>query len=76
MKLGENKDTETFLTTFKRAAEARGVDGVKKDKLAAILVPQLMGKAWLVYAAMSDEDVKNYNRVKAAIFCCYDINKE
>jgi len=43
---------EAFLITFKRAFQAYGVDG---DKWAAIFVPQLTGKARLVYAAMADE---------------------
>ena len=72
-KLAENDDIEAFLTTFERAVEAHGVD---RDKRAAILAPQLTGKARLAYAAMSDHDAKDYDRVKAAIFRRYDINEE
>ena len=50
--------------------------GVNRDKRAAILAPQLTGKAHLAYAAMTDEDARNYDRVKAAIFQCYDMNEE
>ena len=72
-KLAEGGDIEAFLTTFERAVEAHGVD---RDKRAAILAPQLTGKARLAYAAMTDADAKDYDRVKAAIFQRYDINEE
>ena len=72
-KLTETDDIEAFLTTFERAVVAHGV---KRDKRAAILAPQLTGKARLAYAAMSDEDAQDYDRVKAAIFQRYDINEE
>ena len=58
---------------FERAVEAHGVD---RNKRAAILTPQLTGKARLAYTAMTDADAKDYNRVKAAIFQRYDINEE
>ena len=50
--------------------------GVERNKRAAILAPQLTGKARLAYAAMSDEAAQDYDRVKAAIFQRYDINEE
>ena len=72
-KLTESDDIEAFLTTFERAVEAHGVD---RDKRAAILAPQLTGKARLAYAAMTDANARDYDRVKAAIFQHYDINEE
>ena len=72
-KLGVDDDIEAFLTTFERAMEAHGV---QRGKRAAIWAPHLTGKARLAYAAMSDKDVRDYDRVKAAIFRCYDINEE
>jgi len=72
-KLTKGDDIEAFLMTFKRAVEAHGVE---KDKRAAILAPQLTGKARLVYAAMTDKDARNYDRMKAAIFQRYDINEK
>ena len=72
-KLGETDDIEAFLMTFERAVEAHGVE---RDKRAAIVAPQLTGKAHLAYATMSDEDARDYDRVKAAIFQCYDSNEE
>ena len=51
-KLTEMDDIETFLTIFERAVEAHGVE---LDKRAAILAPQLTGKAHLAYVAMSDK---------------------
>ena len=65
MKLSETDDVKAFLTTFKRAIEDHGVE---RDKRAAILAPQLTGKARLAYAAMNDADARDYNWVKAAIF--------
>ena len=49
---------------------------MEQDKRTAILAPQLTGKAHLAYTAMSDKDAQDYDRVKAAIFQCYDINEE
>ena len=72
-KLTETDDIEAFLTTFERAVEAHGVE---REKRAAILAPQLTGKAQLAYAVMSNEDARDYDRVKATIFQCYDIYKE
>ena len=39
-----------------------------RDKRVAILAPQLMGKPRLAYAAMTDKDTRDYDRVKVAIF--------
>ena len=64
-KLTETDDIEELLTTFERAVEAHGVE---QEKRAAILAPLLTGKARLAYAAMSNDDARDYNRVKAAIF--------
>ena len=64
-KLTESDDIEAFLTTFKRAAEAHGVE---RDKHATILAPQLTGKARLAYTAMTDADARDYDRVKETIF--------
>jgi len=50
--------------------------GVDRDKRAAILAPQLTEKARLAYAAMTNADARDYDRVKATIFQHYDINEE
>ena len=71
-KLSEGENL-AFLMTFERAAEAHWVD---RDKHSAILAPQLTGKACLAYAAMTDADVRDYDRMKAAIFQHYNINEE
>ena len=52
------------------------VHGVERGKHAAVLAPQLTGKAQLAYVAMTDEDAKDYERVKAAIFQRYIIDEE
>ena len=59
--------------TFERAVEAHGVE---RDKRAAILAPQLTGKARLAYMAINNKNARDYDRVKAAISQCYDINEE
>ena len=64
---------KVFLTTFERAVEAHGVE---RGKCRAFLAPQLTGSARLAYVEMTDEDAKDYERVKAAIFQRYDINEE
>ena len=55
-KLTEGDDIEAFLTTFERAVEVHRLD---RDKRAAILAPQLTGKMWLAYAAMTDTDARD-----------------
>ena len=56
-RLTETDDIEASLTTFERAIEAHGVE---RDKRAVILALQLTGKARLAYAAMSNEDARDY----------------
>ena len=65
----EGDDKEVFLTTLERA-----VHRVENDKRK--LAPQLTGKRCLAYTAMTDEDARDYDRVKTAIFQGYDINDE
>ena len=45
---------KAFLTTLERAVETHGVE---QDRRAAILAPQLTGKARLAYVAMNDENI-------------------
>ena len=47
-----------------------------RDKWAPILAPQLTGRAQEAYAAMGDEDAKDYTKVKQAILQRYNINEE
>ena len=42
----------------------------------AILDPQLTWKTRLAYTVMSNEDAQDYDRVKTAIYQCYDISEE
>ncbi len=72
-KLGESEDIEAFLTTFESAVEAHGVE---REKWALILAPQLTGRGQEAYAAMQNDDTKDYNKVKQAILQCYNINEE
>jgi len=64
-KLGEDNNIKAFLTTFERAVEAHGI---QTGKRAVILAPQLTRKVHLAYATMSDEDARDYDRMKAVIF--------
>ena len=72
-KLMDTDDIEAYLTTFERAAEAHLVE---KEKWSVILAPQLTGKALQAYAALSNDDSKEYEKVKEAIFRRYNINEE
>ena len=69
LKLTKLMESDYIETTFKRAAEANGLN---RDKRATILALQLTGEAYLAYAAMMDADARDYDRVKAAIFQRYD----
>jgi len=61
---------EAFLNTFETAVEAHDI---QRDKQTVILALQLTGKAYLAYAAMSDHNAKDYDRVNTAIFYRYNI---
>ena len=61
MKLKESEDIEPYLITFERAVQAHGVD---EDSWSVILDPELTGKAMQAYAAMSNEDLQDYRKVK------------
>ena len=67
--------TKNWLESY-RARPAHYVEVGPESLKLVILAPQITGKARLVYAAMSDHNAKDYDRVKATIFCCYDINEE
>ena len=72
-KLTESEDIEAFLTTFERMMR---VYGVKEDRWAFKLAPQLTERAQQAYAALNVDDAAQYKQVKAAILRRYDINKE
>ena len=72
-KLTESEDIEAFLTTFERMMR---VYGVKEDRWAFKLAPQLTGRAQQAYAALNVDDAAQYKQVKAAILRRYDINEE
>ena len=71
-KLTESEDIEAFLTTFERMMR---VYGVKEDRWAFKLAPQLTGRAQQAYAALNVDDAAQYKQVKAAILRRYDINE-
>ena len=72
-KLTEADDIEAYLTTFERVMT---VQGVVEEHWALWLAPQLTGKAQQAYAAMTTEEARQYDRVKAAILRRYDISEE
>ena len=49
---------------------------MQKERWTVILAPEFTGKAKQAYAALCNEDSKDYEKVKEAIFLCYDINEE
>ena len=72
-KLTESEDIEAFLTTFERMMR---VYGVREDRWAFKLAPQLTGKAQQAYAALNADDAAKYEEVKSAILRRYDISEE
>ena len=71
--LGKDDDIEAFLTTFERAmANAR----ITEEFWSAHLAPQLTGKAQLAYAALSQEDARDYWTTRMAILKRYNIDTE
>ena len=72
-RLTDADDIESFLTTFERLMQVYEIDSAR---WAFTLAPQLTGKAQQVYAALSSDEAQDYNKVKAAILCRYNINDE
>ena len=52
------------------------VYGVREDRWAFKLAPQLTGRAQQAYAALNADDAVKYEEVKAAILRRYDISEE
>jgi len=52
------------------------VYGVREDRWAFKLAPQLTGRAQQAYAALNADDAAKYEKVKAAILRRYDISEE
>ena len=73
VKLTEQDDIESYLTTFERIMRAYEV---KDERWAVKIAPQLTGKAQQAYAAMKAEDAGNYQLVKEAILRRYDISEQ
>lgn len=73
VKLSEQDDIESYLTTFERVMRSYEV---KEERWAVKLVPQLTGKAQHAYAAMRAEDAGTYQLLKEAILRRYDISEE
>ena len=72
-KLTGAEDIEAYLKTFERMME---VYGVKEDRWAFKLAPQLTGKAQQAYAAMTGDEATDYKAVKKAILQRYNISPE
>lgn len=49
---------------------------MSRDRWSFKLAPQLSGKAQQAYAALNSTDAANYDVLKAAILCRYNINEE
>ena len=72
-RLADSDDVEAYLTTFERLMRAYEV---LKERWSFKLAPQLTGKAQQAYAALTPDDAKDYESVKAAILRRYNINDE
>ena len=72
-RLSDSDDIEAYLNTFERMMEAFEVD---RARWPYKLAPQLTGKAQQAYAALSLDEARDYDAVKAAILRRYNINEE
>ena len=70
-RLTEKDDIEAYLTTFEQMME---VYGIRKEKWAYKLSPQLTRKAQLAYAAMQPKKSGDYEDLKSAVLRRYHIN--
>ena len=72
-KLTEEDDIEAYLTTFERLMT---VYEIPEERWVFKLAPQLVGKAQQAYAALGEEEARDYTKLKTAILRRYDINEE
>ena len=71
--LTEQDDIEAYLITFERVMQAYDIPN---EQWTYYLAPQLTGKAQQAFAALSVEESKAYNGVKAAILLRYGVSEE
>ena len=64
-KLMLSNDIKAFMTTFERSVEAHEITC---GKWPVLLASQLTGKTQQAYATLSNEDSKDFTKVKEAIF--------
>ena len=72
-KLTEEDDIEAYLTTFERLMT---VYEIPEERWVFKLAPQLIGKTQQAYAALGEEEARDYAQLKTAILRRYDINEE
>ena len=64
---------DAYLRRFERFADANKWD---KRTWASYLSALLTGNALKVYSGLSDEAAKDYEQLKTALYCCYDLSEE
>ncbi|KAL2091602.1 hypothetical protein ACEWY4_013865 [Coilia grayii] len=72
-RLEKGDDIEQYLTTFERLATAYRWP---REDWAVFLVPYLTGKARSAYVAMDMDYAMEYDQVKEAILCKYEISQD
>ncbi|PIK51534.1 hypothetical protein BSL78_11561 [Apostichopus japonicus] len=66
-------DIDSYLKRFERYSTAAGK---VRSEWAILLSALLTGKALNVYSRLSDDDSKNYDILKKALLCIYDMNAD
>lgn len=72
-KFKEGEDPDVFLRSFEKLVV---LHKIPKSEWALRLVPLLCGKALEAFSRLSEEDSKNYDKIKSAILCRYELTAE
>ena len=72
-KFQEGQDPDVFLKSFEKLVTLHKID---KSEWALRLVPLLTGKALEAYSRLSDDDSRQYDKIKLAILARYELTSE
>ena len=72
-KMGPTEDIDSFIRTFEKLCI---INDIPKDKWANKLAPLLVGKARTIYANLSIDDCRSYDRIKTTLLERYMLTPE
>jgi len=72
-KLGADHEIETYLVTFEKIAT---INKWPKAHWTAVLQTQLKGKTLRVFSELSDNDCKDFEKLKKALLAAFELSPE